>query len=78
MNPSLTSQLAADRRASLLAERPAAAPAAAGPCRPPGLPSLDLLRPSRPLRLAAWRRGRVPAMMPPISTPDQCCLISAA
>ena len=62
MNPSLTSQLAADRRASLLAE------ASDSTCRgrpvPPAGASSSRsirLRAVRPLRLAAWRRGRVPA-----------------
>ena len=57
MNPSLTSQLAADRRASLLAEaRRRHLPRQARAAR-----RTISLRPSRPLRLAAWLRGRVPA-----------------
>jgi hypothetical protein len=60
MNPSLTSQLATDRRASLFAEAsrqrlPRQARAARRASR------RTSLRPSRPLRLASWRRGRVPA-----------------
>jgi hypothetical protein len=57
MNPSLTSQLAADRRTSLLAEaRRQHLPRQARAAR-----RTISLRPSRPLRLAAWLRGRVPA-----------------
>ena len=58
MNPSLISQLATDRRASLLAEaRRRHLPRQARAARRPHIS----LRPSRPLRLAAWLRGRVPA-----------------
>ena len=74
MNPSLTSQLAADRRASLLAEaRRQHLPRQARAARRP--PPISL-RPSRPLRLAAWLRGRVPLKcLPDQGLPDQCCLI---
>jgi hypothetical protein len=61
MNPSLISQLAADRRASLLAEtRRRHLPGQAGAARrfPRRTISLQAVR---PLRLPAWRRGRVPA-----------------
>ena len=55
MNPSLTGQLVTDRQASLLAEARRRT-AAAGPAARRAIS----LRPSRPLRLAAWLRGRVP------------------
>ena len=61
MNPSLTSQLAADRRASLLAEaRRPHLPRQARAARRASRRAISL-RPSRPLRLAAWLRRRVPA-----------------
>ena len=61
MNPSLTSRLADDRRASLLAEaRGQHLPRQARAARRASRRSISL-RAVRPLRLATWRRGRVPA-----------------
>ena len=61
MNPSPTSQLATDRRASLLAEaRRQHLPRQARAARRAPTHTISL-RPSRPLRLVAWLRGRVPA-----------------
>ena len=61
MNPSLTSQLATDRRASLLAEAQRQhLPRQARAARRASRRSISL-RAVRPLRLAAWLRGRVPA-----------------
>jgi hypothetical protein len=61
MNPSLTSQLADDHRASLLAEaRRQHLPQQARAARRASRRSISL-RAVRPLRLATWRRGRVPA-----------------
>ena len=61
MNPSLTSQLATDRRASLLAEAQwQRLPRQARAARRASRRSISL-RAVRPLRLATWRRGRVPA-----------------
>jgi hypothetical protein len=61
MNPSLTSQLADDRQASLLAEASRQhRPRQARTARRASRRSISL-RAVRPLRLATWRRGRVPA-----------------
>ena len=61
MNPSLTSQLADDRRASLLAEAQRQhLPRQARAARRASRRTISL-RAARPLRLATWRRSRVPA-----------------
>ena len=61
MNPSLISQLATDRRASLFAEaRRRHLPEQARAARRAPRRTISLHE-VRPLRLAAWRRGRVPA-----------------
>ena len=61
MNPSLTSQLADDHRASLLAEaRRQHLPRQARAARRASRRSISLGA-VRPLRPATWRHGRVPA-----------------